>query len=556
MEYENSFYALNSGLVPASSFSLLQHQEAYFRKVISSFDDDTTTDVGKALETLKTELPNTIAPLETKTASALRHTAPRRATIPGLTGLPTVLAPSPTVATGLAGAVSGITGSVLRSTIKNRECFTVYGCPGNPYAAVAGVGGIGIHNREMTSLGRPTGPWAVEFEADLTTGKFEVEWMPFAGPGGGVPVGFRVLVVGEGYVSSAVSATASTTAGDGSSTYKTLIDFGKAIQKTIRLELDSYTVLVGVHALPVDGIRAVSGRPGRRLFVVGDSYVQPTITESDATRVFEPNGFAFRLGYMLGIRDVWSVGLSSTGYVAKAGGTVANYQERLSAAVLPYLRAGDIVMFFGSLNDNTSLAATVTANARACFQAIRAAQPGAHVVAVGPQPTGGSSTIPPNFVTIADAVIEACAAENLPVLDLCRMPFPVLPKVLDNCILAAATAIGATTAIINRPNATAGMTMQFGIAGTNRDVRRITAVTGNGPFTVTLDAPLSYAHASGQSAITVGPAYVTGTGKLGAAVGDGNSDRYIGTDTTHITADGHVHLASIIAEHVAATLPV
>lgn len=53
MDYESSFYALNSGLNPKSSYTLLQHQEAYFRKVVGSWDEDPTTDVGTDIAVLE-----------------------------------------------------------------------------------------------------------------------------------------------------------------------------------------------------------------------------------------------------------------------------------------------------------------------------------------------------------------------------------------------------------------------------------------------------------------------------------------------------------------------
>jgi lysophospholipase L1-like esterase len=67
------------------------------------------------------------------------------------------------------------------------------------------------------------------------------------------------------------------------------------------------------------------------------------------------------------------------------------------------------------------------------------------------------------------------------------------------------------------------------------------------PRTLTVGA-LTYAHAAGTQVVISGPQYITGTGRVGATVGDGNADRYLGTDAVHPSAAGHRNIARVIAQ--------
>ena len=47
-----------------------------------------------------------------------------------------------------------------------------------------------------------------------------------------------------------------------------------------------------------------------------------------------------------------------------------------------------------------------------------------------------------------------------------------------------------------------------------------------------------------------GTPWITGTGRAGAAAGDGNADSYVGSDGVHPTDAGHRHLADVIARGI------
>lgn len=80
--------------------------------------------------------------------------------------------------------------------------------------------------------------------------------------------------------------------------------------------------------------------------------------------------------------------------------------------------------------------------------------------------------------------------------------------------------------------------------------------SGTGPYTLTLASPtLANAHAAGDTVLVVGPSAITGTGKQGTTTGNGNADRYTGSDGTHPTSPGHVFLGKRVAQILTAALP-
>ena len=131
---------------------------------------------------------------------------------------------------------------------------------------------------------------------------------------------------------------------------------------------------------------------GPRYMAVGDSYG----TGAD--------GWQFRLGAMLGYKDMHKSGEGGTGYVQTNTPRVS-FLDRIDAEVIA--ARPDDVFFLGSLNDMAQSPDAVYANARACYSKIAAALPNARIWVAGPQwPSSAANT---QKDAIEDAVRRACS---------------------------------------------------------------------------------------------------------------------------------------------------
>ena len=85
---------------------------------------------------------------------------------------------------------------------------------------------------------------------------------------------------------------------------------------------------------------------------------------------------------------------------------------------------------------------------------------------------------------------------------------------------------------------------------------RVASVSGSSaPYTIGVSPNLQGTTVVGAPVQVVGQAFITGTGKQGAVVGDGNSDYMVGNDNTHPTIAGHDNLARAMFRQLTATLP-
>lgn len=481
----------------------------------------------------------------------------RRRDCPGWRALPGVNTAAATATAGASGAATTITGSTLLGPWE-ASCFGYFGAKvsfsGSSYpfytlySTTINSGGV---NPYPTGLTSPS-PYAVEFDLDTPDGKFEILQR---GSGGGI----RVMVNGH-YISSGPTFAP---AADGGFYLQLVTLAAGAGTYRIRLECSVNTYFGGIRVSPLAAVIAAPPRPQRWL-VLGDSYTEPTISDNAASIGWD--GWVQQLSYALGV-DMWSAGRGGTGYLQQlpSGSGANNFLQRINDVIA---NAPDVVIFAGGINDYANAtAAAIGAQALACCQAIKTALPNTQLIVLSPFFPRGFQSYPTNLLATADAIKAAAQTVDATYLDLLRLPAPPQGAGDNGTVtapaastLAAAAASGATSlsAGVKYPN---GTYLQIG-TGTNAEVRRCTGTSGTGPYTVNFggNTPsgggggLSSAHVAGETVTPVGPGYLSGLGRLGNATGDGNAERFTGTDATHPTIAGHRNIARAVFSLLTPTL--
>lgn len=455
--------------------------------------------------------------------------------------MPFVLQAPPAVTNGVANAATAINGSVLHSILQPSK-FTILGGP-QPR-------GINYPNYLGASLGTypqitSAAPCSVEFYLDTADaqGRFEI-----SSKGGGG--GYRVLIKQPDGAWGAVSQWATRTLPADGNAYLDLVTLGSPGLYTVRIEFDNGFVFNGVRVIAADTISAVMARK-KRYIVVGDSFTEPTI--SDAGGKFNHYGWVPALAYLTGY-DIWCAGSGGTGYV-KTNGARPKFFDRLLADVLSFECDG--IIWAGGINDIASPIDVFASEVNACFSA--AAMAGKEQIVISPFYPGGIEKIPATAWQYRD-VLMVCAAKYKSIfIDL--LGYGGIPQFLSASRNYSATLTSAYAAGTNVdvsalpaqivPGGNTGLDkwyLRIG-EGSSQYVREVMSIANiAAPFRIGLSAALLSGFPIGTP-VTLGAAsYQTGTGRQGATIGDGNSDRYTGVDTTHPTVAGHLNIARCVAD--------
>lgn len=453
--------------------------------------------------------------------------------------VPSVLSSPPTVTNGVANAASAISGSILHSILDGSK-FTVLGGPvsrGINYPNYLGAN-VGAYPQITSSS-----PVAVEFNLDTvdSTGRFEISMK-----GGGQQ--YRVLIKQPNGTWGAVSANAQRTLPVDGNGYLDLVTLGAAGVYAVRIEMQA-CVFNGIRTAATDTVSATQARR-RRYIVVGDSFTEPTINDSGAV-FYGSQGWVQQLAYMTGL-DIWSAGSGGTGYL-QTNGARPKFYDRLVNDVLAYNPDG--VIFAGGINDSSADPAALQAEAQRCFELVKSA--GKEVIVVSPFYPKGASGLPQQILAIRDAVKAAAKASGVRFLDLLNyggIPLFLAADANYSSTLASAYSSGTSVQVTDIPSyfkqANTGKDKWFVKlgSGASQNIREVTNISGTGPYTLSITNALSLPLPAGASVTLAGQSYQTGTGRQGATVGDGNSDRYTGPDTTHPTVAGHANIARCVAD--------
>jgi hypothetical protein len=220
----------------------------------------------------------------------------------------------------------------------------------------------------------------------------------------------------------------------------------------------------------------------------------------------------------------------------------------------------NLVLALGT-NDRAVFSAAYTSSAlytelRRLILDLVAAYPTARIFVVGPYAISGQpqqSTADPRAGDFMDAAlaIRQAATEvapkikgRVPLIE----PLNFTPSMATT--LSSAASIGATTI---STVATYAVGQQLVIdSGANGEARTVSAVSGSGPYTLTVPA-LVYNHSSGAT-VTPFTSWFTGTGGIGLQAANGTADVCRDTDSVHPTPFGHVVVGTRTAQAISAIL--
>jgi hypothetical protein len=463
--------------------------------------------------------------------------------------VPRVMASPPTIVAAPSSGGSAIAGSVLVSAFE-AGAFTYLGGPAS--TVVSNPHPIGLKLGTYPFKTSPT-PTFVEFWLDTAdpTGRFEIYWV---GPAS--QAGMRVAIEQAdgswGYITAGATFTHAATGGID------LITLGAPGTYGIRLEFPANSTFCGVYCGPTDQVSATALRP-KRWIVMGDSITEPTFDESNP--FIHSDGWVQRLAYLTGF-DMWSAGSGGTGYLnTNAGGNRVKFRDRLAADVLAFKPDG--ILWAGGINDTAFSPDDVGAEAALCYQMAKDAGVPEQVVLSPFWSKELITSSPASIIRMADLFKAAALSRGLTFLNLLE-----LPRTTDRLngwagsTVQAATTIGQNTIVVDSiPDYfkvgytnKGGWYVRIG-GGTTVEIRRVTAITGTGPWTLTLNANLGHAHAPGEPVVLSGGSYITGTGRQNVPTASGNGNRYVGAGGTHMTTPGNLHIARVVAGLWADALP-
>lgn len=331
-----------------------------------------------------------------------------------------------------------------------------------------------------------------------------------------------VKINGE-YVSLAPLALAN----DGN-IYYVYIPFGSSDTREVEL-ISSGNHFAGVFTGATDTI-IHSAPKGPKCIVLGDSFTEGT----GPTNAL--NAYTAWLSDYLGWDDIRNSGVGSNGYLAAPDGKL-KFRDRLFSDVTPFYP--DVVIVAGGINDGGSGAAAVAAEAVLLIAALRANTPGVTIIGVSPFSAKGGGSLLTLSYDINDALRAVYQAAGCLYLDLLEQPLPVDFTAFSST-LAASCLAGATSISLNNAPPV-GSTLKF----TNNDRSYVKAVSGAGPYTITIDSVVA-AHSSGEAVVQVGGSLWVGSGRVGTTTGFGNCD-------TNVSSDG-VHPSNVGSQDIAATI--
>jgi lysophospholipase L1-like esterase len=316
------------------------------------------------------------------------------------------------------------------------------------------------------------------------------------------------------------------------SLYYYYINFGSTKERLIELVCYN-TPLIGLLTSQTDTITPAP-TIGPRCIIIGDSFAEG----SGSNQV---DSYPRILGEALGWTDVWQSGLGSTGFLAN-GSTKYTYRDRVIPDVIS--RNPDMVVFQGSVNDNSYTGTQIEAEARLLFAQVRNALPNCLIVATSPLWYKGVSSVTINAWDQCAALKRVVEEFGGVFLNLLEIPLP--DSVVPNTLTLAANAAQAATSISIDSATIPSMGSTYKFPDGSRF--RAKTIAGTGPYTITIDSGLLTAQTSGTIATQVGDSLWTGVGKVGSTTGFGNCDVFVSSDGTHPSVAGHEAIGLTMAK--------
>ncbi len=322
------------------------------------------------------------------------------------------------------------------------------------------------------------------------------------------------------------------------------VTFATAAWRRVEIIGDQNLLFGGIWTGVADAIMPCAVR-GPRVVYVGDSFCEG----SGAT--FPGSAIPQRVFENLGWNNYVASGVGGTGLLATFG-TATNYRARFASDVLPF--SPDIVILQGSTNDSNGgfTAGQMAAECIAAITALKAALPNVIPIITSSAGVNGPTGIS-NITWQHRAAMKAATLSSGGFwIDLLERPLPPGYVPLSH-ILASSPGIGVSSFQTGGTVPPAvGATYSFA-DGTRCLIKSVSGTAA--PYTVTVEAGgLQTAQGTGNVMTQVGDCPWSGTGRVGATAGDGNSDVVVSNDHVHPSQPGHDMIAQIIAEGVQAAL--
>ncbi|MBK6874069.1 MAG: SGNH/GDSL hydrolase family protein [Kineosporiaceae bacterium] len=300
-------------------------------------------------------------------------------------------------------------------------------------------------------------------------------------------------------------------------TYFLPVTFATRQWRKIRIEFPTQVIFGGVTVGTNDTVMAtVKASP--RVIVHGDSFSEGT-----------GGGYSTRpwwrtLGNAVGWHDMWSTSLGGTGWLATGPSGRPKLRDRLASDVYPY--TPDILILAGGFNDAASTQQQIQDEVTATLAAVKTNLPNTLIIVVAPfAATDVSDATAP--WAIRDGVYAAASAAGVAYLDMLEPP---LYGAGMSTTLAAQATSGASTVSLTAPVARTCVIK----LGSQR--RRVTGISGSGPYTATIAGALTATVANGAPVTEVG-ASLWASSNLAALVGvDGTHPTQTGSDRIGIAA--------------------
>jgi len=207
-------------------------------------------------------------------------------------------------------------------------------------------------------------------------------------------------------------------------------------------------------------------------------------------------------------------------------------------------KAPDIIAVAGGHNDLNYDATRLATEILTYFRSLRTLFPNAVIIGLSALPTFGVEFLNVNWFKATDAIKTAMADSQVNgiFINLLELPLRYTP--------AATTLSSAYTYSTSNPNIvttnyiSVGATVELGsLYGTWGGRRVVTAISGSGPYTLTLNKYPDISLTSSTAVTEVGPCIFTGTGYQTAINNTGNTDFMIISDQAHPSPEGHRLLA-------------
>lgn len=229
---------------------------------------------------------------------------------------------------------------------------------------------------------------------------------------------FKIWIDGKPHSATMQAATSVTGATAGSTNHFT-VAFGTTAYRRITLEwtalASSPSTHQGIRVKPTATIMPPS-IPSPRFMVIHDSYgygVGASTGVPDAVA----NAYPIHLGRLLGFADIWNfTSVPSTGVLkTDATNNYGNYSSRFATDVVPNMRAGDVLLYVGSVNDGSQAAGATQTQAIADLASLKASLPNTNIIVASDIYTATPTTA---HTTIRDEMSAAATTAGLPFVNL------------------------------------------------------------------------------------------------------------------------------------------